>query len=290
MTVGWRVATLLVVPLALSPFYQELCLWSGLSVSADAQDGEKLALRCGSFQIPDKRKKNGGEDALFIEEDAVGVFDGVGGWADYGVDAGIYARTLATVSAREVRKNGPKGVIAALKTAVEENGNRGSSTACTVGLVNGNILHGVNVGDSGLMVLRGTTPVFRSVEQQVRFNFPYQLGTGSPHRVDDGTMIHVELQAGDTVVLATDGVFDNVHDPEIINVISQSKDEPLDRTAERIANVALIHSGEWTFDSPFSQNARKAGLNYQGGKVDDITVVFCRTCERSKDALPKAKL
>jgi protein phosphatase PTC7 len=44
---------------------------------------------------PDKRA-TGGEDACFIGADglSVGVADGVGGWADQGVDAGVYARTL----------------------------------------------------------------------------------------------------------------------------------------------------------------------------------------------------
>ncbi|MED6201361.1 hypothetical protein PIB30_094190 [Stylosanthes scabra] len=42
--------------------------------------------------LPDK-EETGGEDAHFIckEEQAIGVADGVGGWADLGVNAGLFA-------------------------------------------------------------------------------------------------------------------------------------------------------------------------------------------------------
>ncbi|XP_061367452.1 probable protein phosphatase 2C 80 [Gastrolobium bilobum] len=73
-----------------------------------------------------------------------GVADGVGGWARKGIDAGDYA---------------PKG----------------SSTASIVSLQK-NVLHGVNVGDSGLMLFRNNTMLFQSPIQQRKFNTPFQLG------------------------------------------------------------------------------------------------------------------
>jgi protein phosphatase PTC7 len=56
----------------------------------------RLRLETGHSMIAHPGKKNGGEDACFVHEgathSAIGVADGVGGWASRGIDAGIYAR------------------------------------------------------------------------------------------------------------------------------------------------------------------------------------------------------
>ena len=43
---------------------------------------------------PEKAYK-GGEDALYASENVLFVADGVGGWADSGVDPGLYSKKLA---------------------------------------------------------------------------------------------------------------------------------------------------------------------------------------------------
>lgn len=52
---------------------------------------------------------------------------------------------------------------------------QGTSTVCILAL-EGNKLHAANLGDSGFLVVRKRTVVFRCPSQQHRFNFPYQLG------------------------------------------------------------------------------------------------------------------
>lgn len=50
-----------------------------------------LKMVCGSFYIPKKNpKKPLGEDAFFVchDREVIGVADGVGGWAKYGIDSG----------------------------------------------------------------------------------------------------------------------------------------------------------------------------------------------------------
>lgn len=42
---------------------------------------------------PEKAYK-GGEDALFVSDNLIVVADGVGGWADQGVDPGLYSKKL----------------------------------------------------------------------------------------------------------------------------------------------------------------------------------------------------
>ncbi|KAK9048550.1 hypothetical protein SSX86_032485, partial [Deinandra increscens subsp. villosa] len=58
---------------------------------------------------PDK-EETGGEEAHFIcsDEQAIVAADGVGGWADLGIDAGKYARELMCNSVSAVEDE-PKG-------------------------------------------------------------------------------------------------------------------------------------------------------------------------------------
>jgi len=42
---------------------------------------------------PEKRHK-GGEDACFVNDKLLSVADGVGGWAEHGVDPGLYSKAL----------------------------------------------------------------------------------------------------------------------------------------------------------------------------------------------------
>lgn len=57
----------------------------------------KMRLDSAVVMIPHPQKADrGGEDAFFISDSgmAVGVADGVGGWAEVGVDPGLYSREL----------------------------------------------------------------------------------------------------------------------------------------------------------------------------------------------------
>ena len=86
----------------------------------------------------------------------------------------------------------------------------------------------LNLGDSGVMLLRPAlrTPpssdqpllfprvIFRSSDQTHYFNCPYQLGSGSA-LVEAPDYIRIRVRAGDIVVAATDGVFDNLFDHQV---------------------------------------------------------------------------
>lgn len=71
-----------------------------------------LRLRSAAVMIPHPAKEDrGGEDAYFIGDQgtAVGVADGVGGWAEVGVDPGLYSRELmghAQVACNSVKAGG----------------------------------------------------------------------------------------------------------------------------------------------------------------------------------------
>lgn len=55
----------------------------------------RLLMAAGAAMIPHPAKQDkGGEDAFFIADHCLGVADGVGGWAEIGVDPGLYSRQL----------------------------------------------------------------------------------------------------------------------------------------------------------------------------------------------------
>lgn len=83
------------------------------------------------------KEATGGEDAHFIiDELAIGVADGVGGWALHGIDAGEYARELMANAVAAIKEE-PKGSIdpaRVLEKAHARTKKVGSSTACIIAL------------------------------------------------------------------------------------------------------------------------------------------------------------
>lgn len=60
----------------------------------------------GSFMIPHPEKAyKGGEDAMYASENVLVVADGVGGWADQGVDPGLYSKKLCKIIGQKVEKS-----------------------------------------------------------------------------------------------------------------------------------------------------------------------------------------
>ncbi|MCI33790.1 putative protein phosphatase 2C 55-like, partial [Trifolium medium] len=67
-------------------------------------DHKPLKMLSGSCYLPHPAKvATGGEDAHFIcaDEQVIGVADGVGGWANVGVDAGLFARELMQLQSKQ---------------------------------------------------------------------------------------------------------------------------------------------------------------------------------------------
>lgn len=100
-----------------------------------------VKLLSGSCYLPHPDKEDtGGEDAHFICEDehAIGVADGVGGWAEVGVNAGLFSRELMSYSVSAIQEE-PKGSIdpaRVLEKAHAKTRAKGSSTACIIALKN----------------------------------------------------------------------------------------------------------------------------------------------------------
>ncbi|KAM0967824.1 hypothetical protein ACFX13_016565 [Malus domestica] len=250
------------------------------SSNEEVTDGKSLKLTSGSYYLPHPDKEEtGGEDAHFIcaNEQAIGVADGVGGWADLGVNSGLYSRELMSNSVAAVQEE-PKGSVdpaRVLEKAHSSTKARGSSTACIIALTEQGI-HAVNLGDSGFIVVRDGCTVFRSPVQQHDFNFTYQLESGNNGDLpSSGQVFTVPVAPGDVIIAGTDGLFDNLYNNEITAVVVHAIRAGLGPqvTAQKIAALARQRAQDRDRQTPFSTAAQDAGFRYYGGKLDDITVV-----------------
>ncbi|KAG7169254.1 phosphatase PTC7-like, partial [Homarus americanus] len=223
-----------------------------------------------------------------------GVADGVGGWRAWGIDPGEFSHSLMRVSERVVRSgrfapSEPAAIIARAYYELLENKTHilGSSTACVV-VLQGDVgqLYSANIGDSGFLVLRNGSVVHRSQEQQHYFNTPFQLSLPPPgtnaqvlsDRPESADTLEFLVKEGDMLIVATDGVFDNLPDSMIIKEMVKVQGSTdlllLQQAANSIAQQARKLAFDEDYMSPFARNARENGINAIGGKPDDITVVL----------------
>lgn len=227
------------------------------------------------FPHPDKEYK-GGEDAYFVSENgkAMGVADGVGGWASKGVDPAIYARALmeGAKAFADAHPDITTPVFLMQAGYIKANQHPGSSTCCIV-ILDGAYLSSANLGDSGFIVIRGDRVLYRTKEQQHRFNFPFQLGKTSKDKPDNSDVDRIPVQSGDIVVVGTDGLFDNLYDHQILSCVVQNKNKLPEQLSFAVAKLARENAARQTGPSPFSDGATQYGRPRQGGKMDDITVV-----------------
>jgi protein phosphatase PTC7 len=96
-----------------------------------------------------------------------------------------------------------------------------------------------------------------------------------------GEVLSHEVQHRDILIVASDGLWDNLFNVKIIDLIRpfvSSSDELVDPSlvAEVIAKEAERYSNMQDYLSPFGKNAREHRYNYEGGKPDDITVVVAQ--------------
>lgn len=267
------------------------------------------------------------EDACFYASHALGVADGVGGmkeYASYGVDASAYAEELLRIAAGALS---PGGCAAENSMIVELDGGGGKccpelravtavraaeqgaeafgAATVVVSVVQGSTLGVANLGDSGFMVLRksphGMSIVTRSEDQQhPGFNTPYQLMRLPPALTErQGLRIRFidtaadcqtylfNLRVGDLILVFTDGLRDNLHDHEILDIANRvlppslaelagvpEHATPPECIARSLAFAARERSMDKSAQVPWVEYCRKKGhLHPGGGKIDDITVV-----------------
>lgn len=243
-----------------------------------------------------------GDDSWFTANTnravSLGVADGVGGWHQEGIDAGAFAKELMSCCCSNAYndkfdgKDARKLLVKSFDQMKNKSDNAvyGSSTACLLTLDRSNcMLHTANLGDSGFMVLRDKKIVYKSEEQQHAFNTPYQLAvppSQCTHPVhcdapEKATAAHLHLEKGDLILVATDGLFDNLPQYVITRMLSAIHDITEREQLQAVADILVDSADEVShipqYQSPFSLKAKSYFRNFQsGGKPDDITVILAK--------------
>jgi len=243
--------------------------------------GDVVAYTC---RAPDKESEN--EDTVAIvpygpQAAVLIVADGAGGLPAgkraslTAVSSLIESLQLASAETMLLRTAILNGIETA-NAAVQSIGN-GSATTLTVITIEGLTVRSYHIGDSeaivvgqrGLIKLQTTahSPTGFAVEagfldekaalhHEDRHLVSNFLGT-TDMRIDVGT--EVELRPRDTILLASDGLMDNVHLEEIIERIRKG---PLDDAVARVITLA---------------NRRMAGASVgQPSKPDDLSMILFR--------------
>ncbi len=256
------------------------------------EDAEQLDMEfpCGlvsvrSLRSPDKATPNEDAAAIVPVGDStlvLAVADGVGGAPGGREAAAAAVQTLRWMLAG--RQPDPAGLRAAIMDAVEEANravielSRGAATTLVIGEVFSRQLRSYHVGDSELIAVgqRGRvkarvvphSPTGFAVEaglmdaeeavQHVQRNILFNVIGSSEMRVEVGTA--VRLADRDTVLLASDGLMDNLYPDEITDIIRVG---PLASAADRLVEMARERmNGKASPDLP--------------SKPDDLTVVLYR--------------
>ncbi|KAF9591916.1 hypothetical protein IFM89_010274 [Coptis chinensis] len=225
----------------------------------------EVSLCVGSHLIPHPRKvEKGGEDAFFVSSyngGVVAIADGVSGWAEQNIDPALFSRELmANVSYLVEDEEVNYDPLILLKKAHAATSSIGSATVVVAMLEKNGTLKVANVGDCGLKVLREGKIVFSTSPQEHSFDCPYQLSSEMAGQTYlDAVISKLELMVGDTLVLGSDGLFDNIFDHEIVATICRFND--VAEAAKALANLAKEHSRDTNFDSPYIIEARSRGYD-----------------------------
>ncbi|EEB06629.1 serine/threonine protein phosphatase Azr1 [Schizosaccharomyces japonicus yFS275] len=240
-----------------------------------------------------------GEDAFLCVKkpnySLAAVFDGVGGWASKGIDPskfswGLCKQLEQLVSSKQSLMKNPTELLTSAFNALKKSKTvvAGSSTACIATYEEETCkLRTLNLGDSGYMLIRNGLVEYISPPQTVQFNTPFQLSiypTAQPYedpmqpRVGQKNT-HNILQ-NDVVIVATDGLFDNMEAEDCANIVRQLISSPsqdpqslADKIVKTICQQAVSNSRDEVWLSPFARAAQTVGYRYTGGKVDDTTVL-----------------
>jgi protein phosphatase PTC7 len=246
---------------------------------------QPIKIEIGSFVLPHPAKVRwGGEDAVFTKGRSFGVFDGVSG-AEKLDGVPLYSRTLADEMKRMVNRDGisVQDMTKFLTEAAEyaDSSATGASTAVVASIGENGFLQALNVGDSSCMIIRDGKIAAKTREISHYWECPYQLSEDSPDRPRDGTKLNVELIPGDLILMGSDGIFDNVSDDMLLDVVSKSPPKA-SQLAKKICDVSRKQSLDRTSVTPYGKQSQKRGdPDYKdglGGKVDDASciVVLCK--------------
>ncbi|KAI9798440.1 MAG: hypothetical protein M1833_004834 [Piccolia ochrophora] len=208
-----------------------------------------------------RKRFNSGQDAFFIcgvgngREVAFGVADGVGGWAESGIDPADFSHGLCehmekcavdfpqkedseTLRARNLMEAGYQTLLHGKSVS------GGGSTACVAVAGDTGTLEVAKhvshlrhaLGDSGFVQLRSNAVHHFSDPQTHAFNTPFQLSIVPPKILaqslvfggqplsdlpKDANLTRHRVRHGDVLVFASDGVWDNLSAQDVLRIVAR---------------------------------------------------------------------
>ena len=181
-----------------------------------------LRIEWGVSNVPHPDKGDG-EDTWFVINDAqspaAGVFDGVGAWQEDGINPIFWSVAVAEGCSAAVMDGmmGPIKILSEGYRAEQQSNHEGSCTAC-IAIKNGpRSIAVANLGDSAIALYRDDELIFETQQQEYMFNYPYALSSEKDATpADADRKLLTKLKSGDILILATDGLWDNLYHKEII--------------------------------------------------------------------------
>lgn len=232
------------------------------------------------------KRETGSEDAYFISPNnsTVGVADGVGGWAEhFGANSAAWSHGLMNLCLKYSDLSTPYEIFKnALNDFTETV--HGSTTISIAKLIDSK-MHFYNLGDSGCAIFRNFEMVFRTNFTVHSFNYPYQIGSNNDSSIENGSIEYFDIMKNDTMICASDGLWDNIYPDEIGSIIKKawknvtSSDIFVHAAARNLVRSAFTKGASHSIATPFSDAAEKANIDYLGGKLDDTTVVVSQIDE-----------
>jgi len=249
----------------------------------------------GCYQIP---KFSYGDDTYLISDNGkvIAVFDGIGGNYEFGINPRDYSYSLMTGCRIAVNDKHLTDPLQILEEGFQFASKVDGSSAAIVGYLEETkddemYFNVLNVGDSQFMVLRrneNKSGFISELKSEAQYDTkavtlsdlpcPMQL-TGNEVRSEKpevGIKYRAQIFDGDIIIMASDGLFDNLFDNEIIDIVNESYKEPVQEIAKKLSVAAYVNSINKTKISPFSQTFGKLIDYHVGGKDDDITTVVMK--------------
>ncbi|KAK7923105.1 hypothetical protein PG985_007176 [Apiospora marii] len=294
---------------------------------------------------PKSKRPASGQDAFFIarkgdtNDVAFGVADGVGGWEESGVDPADFSHSFCdymALAAYESKPDRPLTAKALMQKGYDDVCHdksipAGGSTACVAIVSEDGVMDVANLGDSGFVHLRLNGVHHSSEAQTHAFNTP--TNCPSSRRLcdypKDADVTAHELRHGDVLVFASDGLWDNLFDQDVLRIASrimtgsgawkatdggirvvddlgpyveahESDADSAQKVAATLQSAIAIDvtatakraSMDQRLDGPFAKEVQKyyPGEDWHGGKIDDICVIVVVVSEDGKSQAIKAKL
>jgi len=272
-------------------------------VEADAAEGNSEL--DGSSPLASTQKETWKtSDGAATEPGATGSSPSTTQWADRARSRALSTSSSSPNPTSRRRKLCPVEIMQRgyerCMSCVRSEGIDGSSTAL-LAILQDDELRIANLGDCACVVVRKGEIVFRTEEMQHAFNFPMQLGTNSRDEpMKDAEVFTVKVERDDIVVMSSDGLVDNLFDEDILDVLAgfappsstspspAPNPEDTSRSSSPAASLppfspqkvseALVHAAHTASEetgtaSPFMCRAIEEGIDFMGGKRDDISVL-----------------